>query len=178
MMQWIIALRKEIEVALISNKVNDAGAALGSNKPAKIDPLNVQLDERFLAKLHYDNPACVECGMKKPDWASLNLCVLICVECSGVHRSLGSHISKVRGLQLDKWTLNSLKLFCEIGNSNANDIWEYRMFEVISGSLTWNSSRDQREEMIRRKVVLFNILRPIVFRSPFPEHLNPIFVVR
>ncbi len=39
----------------------------------------------------------------EPEWASINLGILICLECSGVHRSLGTHISKVRSLTLDKW---------------------------------------------------------------------------
>lgn len=38
-----------------------------------------------------------------PEWASLNLGVLMCIECSGIHRNLGSHISKVRSLGLDDW---------------------------------------------------------------------------
>lgn len=38
-----------------------------------------------------------------PEWASLNLGILMCIECSGVHRNLGSHISKVRSLGLDDW---------------------------------------------------------------------------
>lgn len=38
-----------------------------------------------------------------PEWASINLGVLMCIECSGIHRNLGSHISKVRSLDLDEW---------------------------------------------------------------------------
>ena len=38
-----------------------------------------------------------------PDWASLNLGALVCIECSGVHRNLGTHISRVRSLDLDEW---------------------------------------------------------------------------
>lgn len=41
------------------------------------------------------NDACAECGSPEPDWASLNLGILVCIECSGVHRNLGVHISKV-----------------------------------------------------------------------------------
>ena len=38
-----------------------------------------------------------------PEWASINLGMLVCIECSGIHRNLGSHISKVRSLDLDEW---------------------------------------------------------------------------
>lgn len=42
------------------------------------------------------NDRCAECGAPEPDWASLNLGVLMCIECSGVHRNLGVHRSKVQ----------------------------------------------------------------------------------
>lgn len=41
------------------------------------------------------NDKCADCGAPEPDWASLNLGLLVCIECSGVHRNLGVHISKV-----------------------------------------------------------------------------------
>lgn len=41
------------------------------------------------------NDKCADCGKPEPDWASLNLGILVCIECSGVHRNLGVHISKV-----------------------------------------------------------------------------------
>ena len=47
------------------------------------------------------NGACADCGMVDPDWASLNLGVLMCIQCSGVHRQLGVHVSKVRSCTLD-----------------------------------------------------------------------------
>jgi Putative GTPase activating protein for Arf/PH domain len=42
-----------------------------------------------------ENLTCADCGKSKPDWVSLNLGILVCLECSGVHRSLGVHVSKV-----------------------------------------------------------------------------------
>ncbi|WOL03750.1 hypothetical protein Cni_G12470 [Canna indica] len=72
------------------------------------------------------NDACAECGAPEPDWASLNLGVLLCIECSGVHRNLGVHISKVRSLTLDvrAWEPSVINLFQSLGNSFANSIWE------------------------------------------------------
>ena len=48
-----------------------------------------------LAELRDRNPYCADCGTAEPEWASLNLCIMICIECSGIHRKLGTHVSKV-----------------------------------------------------------------------------------
>ncbi|XP_038999288.1 ADP-ribosylation factor GTPase-activating protein AGD1-like [Hibiscus syriacus] len=72
------------------------------------------------------NDKCADCGEPEPDWASLNLGLLICIECSGVHRNLGVHISKVRSLKLDVkvWEPSVLALFQSLGNFYVNSIWE------------------------------------------------------
>ncbi|KAK9044975.1 hypothetical protein V6N11_058865 [Hibiscus sabdariffa] len=72
------------------------------------------------------NDKCADCDAPEPDWASLNLGLLICIECSGVHRNLGVHISKVRSLTLDVkvWEPSVLALFQSLGNIYVNSIWE------------------------------------------------------
>ncbi|KAL5552590.1 hypothetical protein UlMin_039991 [Ulmus minor] len=72
------------------------------------------------------NDRCADCGAPEPDWASLNLGVLVCIECSGVHRNLGVHISKVRSLTLDVkvWESSVISLFQSLGNTFANSVWE------------------------------------------------------
>ncbi|XP_062172675.1 ADP-ribosylation factor GTPase-activating protein AGD4-like isoform X2 [Alnus glutinosa] len=72
------------------------------------------------------NDSCAECSTPEPDWASLNLGLLLCIECSGVHRNLGVHISKVRSLMLDVkvWEPTVLDLFQNLGNSFCNSVWE------------------------------------------------------
>ncbi|KAJ4842097.1 hypothetical protein Tsubulata_007942 [Turnera subulata] len=77
------------------------------------------------------NDRCAECGASGPDWASLNLGILLCIQCSGVHRNLGVHISKVRSLTLDVkvWEPTILDLFHALGNAYCNSIWEGLLLE-------------------------------------------------
>ncbi|CAI9278135.1 unnamed protein product [Lactuca saligna] len=72
------------------------------------------------------NDRCADCGASDPDWACLNLGVVVCIECSGVHRNLGVHISKVRSLTLDVkvWEPSVITLFQSLGNAFANSVWE------------------------------------------------------
>jgi Arf-GAP/coiled-coil/ANK repeat/PH domain-containing protein len=74
------------------------------------------------------NSACADCGMPRPDWASLNLGVLLCIQCSGIHRQLGVHVSKVRSVTLDvrAWEPSVMEFFKRWGNEEANKRWEKR----------------------------------------------------
>ncbi len=70
------------------------------------------------------SPKVSVCAHPDPDWASLNLGALICIECSGIHRNLGTHLSRVRSLDLDEWPLELIKVMSAIGNELANSVWE------------------------------------------------------
>ncbi|XP_047331932.1 ADP-ribosylation factor GTPase-activating protein AGD3-like [Impatiens glandulifera] len=88
---------------------------------------NTKIDKPVeLLKRVPGNDKCADCSATEPDWASLNLGVLICIECSGVHRNLGVHISKVRSLTLDVkvWEPSVINLFQALGNVFVNSIWE------------------------------------------------------
>uniref|UniRef100_A0A668AM61 Arf-GAP with coiled-coil, ANK repeat and PH domain-containing protein n=1 Tax=Myripristis murdjan TaxID=586833 RepID=A0A668AM61_9TELE len=76
------------------------------------------------------NACCCDCGQPDPRWASINLGITLCIQCSGIHRSLGVHFSKVRSLTLDTWEPELLKLMCELGNGVINQIYEARREEL------------------------------------------------
>ncbi|CAG9835661.1 unnamed protein product [Diabrotica balteata] len=77
------------------------------------------------------NNFCCDCRSPNPRWASINLGITLCIECSGVHRSLGVHYSKVRSLTLDDWEPEIIKVMVELGNSVINKIYEANMTDDV-----------------------------------------------
>ncbi|KAK4951713.1 hypothetical protein LTR10_009632 [Elasticomyces elasticus] len=98
------------------------------------------------------NKQCADCGSdNKVDWCSINLGVLLCIECSGIHRSLGTHISKVRSLTLDTsvFTADIIEILLLIGNRVSNMIWESKLDRFLKPSP--HSTREQRLHFITAK---------------------------
>ncbi|XP_061588469.1 arf-GAP with GTPase, ANK repeat and PH domain-containing protein 3 isoform X2 [Cololabis saira] len=95
------------------------------------------------------NSFCVDCDAPNPDWASLNLGALMCIECSGIHRNLGTHLSRVRSLDLDDWPVELSMVMTAIGNAMANSVWEGALEGYTKpGS---DSTREEKERWIRAK---------------------------
>lgn len=77
------------------------------------------------------NRFCADCKTSRnPRWASWNLGVFICIRCSGIHRSLGTHISRVKSVDLDSWTDEQTANMELWGNEKGNLYWESKLFEA------------------------------------------------
>ena len=96
------------------------------------------------------NPFCVDCGAAGPDWASTNLGTFICLQCSGVHRSFGTHISQVRSVRLDRWTKELVDGMERMGNTRSIEIWEHNV-PSNTARATSSSSRKEREAWMSQK---------------------------
>uniref|UniRef100_A0A4W5RTB2 Arf-GAP with coiled-coil, ANK repeat and PH domain-containing protein n=1 Tax=Hucho hucho TaxID=62062 RepID=A0A4W5RTB2_9TELE len=107
------------------------------------------------------NEYCCDCGQADPHWASINLGILLCIECSGIHRSLGVHCSKVRSLTLDSWEPELLKLMCELGNSVINHIYEGACEAQGLKKPGPSCSRQEKEAWIKSKYVEKKFLKKL-----------------
>ncbi|XP_075070419.1 arf-GAP with GTPase, ANK repeat and PH domain-containing protein 3 isoform X4 [Mixophyes fleayi] len=137
---WVQAIESQILASLQGCESTKNKTRLGSQS----DALAIQSIRSVRG-----NSMCVDCDTANPDWASLNLGALMCIECSGIHRNLGTHLSRVRSLDLDDWPVELTMVMMAIGNSLANIVWEH----CIEG---YNkpgpeSSREEKECWIRAK---------------------------
>jgi Arf-GAP with SH3 domain, ANK repeat and PH domain-containing protein len=108
------------------------------------------------------NAFCADCGSSsKVEWVSLNLAILLCIECGGIHRSLGTHVSKIRSLTLDiySFTNDIVELLLLVGNRISNMVWEARLDPAMKPDA--GSSREQRLKFITQKYVDREFVEPL-----------------
>ncbi|XP_075817026.1 arf-GAP with SH3 domain, ANK repeat and PH domain-containing protein 1 isoform X3 [Microtus pennsylvanicus] len=98
------------------------------------------------------NDICCDCGSSEPTWLSTNLGILTCIECSGIHREMGVHISRIQSLELDKLGTSELLLAKNVGNNSFNDIMEANL-PSPSPKPTPSSDMTVRKEYITAKYV-------------------------
>ena len=89
-----------------------------------------------------DNKKCSDCDTSNPTWASINIGCFLCLECSGIHRALGVHISKVRSTTLDTWQKSWVQHMGAIGNRKVNAYYESKL---PSGFVKPSNIKDKAE---------------------------------
>uniref|UniRef100_M4AWZ3 ArfGAP with GTPase domain, ankyrin repeat and PH domain 3 n=1 Tax=Xiphophorus maculatus TaxID=8083 RepID=M4AWZ3_XIPMA len=137
---WVQAIESQIFASLQSCESIKNKSRLGSQS----DAMAIQSIRNVRG-----NSFCVDCDAPNPDWASLNLGALMCIECSGIHRNLGTHLSRVRSLDLDDWPVELSMVMTAIGNTMANSVWEGCLEGYTKpGS---DSTREEKERWIRAK---------------------------
>uniref|UniRef100_A0A7N6A8T8 ArfGAP with GTPase domain, ankyrin repeat and PH domain 2 n=1 Tax=Anabas testudineus TaxID=64144 RepID=A0A7N6A8T8_ANATE len=165
---WVSAIESQILASLQSCESGRNKARRSSQSEA------VALQAIRNAK---GNSLCVDCEAPNPTWASLNLGALICIECSGIHRNLGTHLSRVRSLDLDDWPGELTQVLAAIGNHLANSIWE----SCTQGRTkpAPNATRSERESWIRAKYEQRAFVAPLqpALGTQMPEDSMPEWLV-
>ncbi|KAF8561508.1 hypothetical protein P879_07009 [Paragonimus westermani] len=103
------------------------------------------------------NDVCADCDRADPEWVSVNLGVLICLECCGAHRELGVHCSRTQSLLMDDLSTNQLLLPRFIGNRLFNEVFESSLVNGIKpkplDNTTDGSGMFQRRTFVKAKYV-------------------------
>uniref|UniRef100_A0A671E5Q2 Arf-GAP with GTPase, ANK repeat and PH domain-containing protein 1 n=1 Tax=Rhinolophus ferrumequinum TaxID=59479 RepID=A0A671E5Q2_RHIFE len=147
---WVQAIESQILASLQSCESSKNKSRLTSQSEA----MALQSIRNIRGNSH-----CVDCETQNPNWASLNLGALMCIECSGIHRNLGTHLSRVRSLDLDDWPIELIQVMSSIGNELANSVWEENSQGRTKPSL--DSTREEKERWIRAKYEQKLFLAPL-----------------
>ncbi|KAK3383238.1 hypothetical protein B0T24DRAFT_41203 [Lasiosphaeria ovina] len=148
------------------------GARPGTSRGSSFDE-NPDKLLQMLRDNDQGNGWCADCeSNNKVEWVSINLAIIVCIECSGIHRSLGTHISKVRSLTLDttSFTADIVELLLLVGNRVSNMVFEAKLDPTVKP--THQATREQRLRFITAKYVERAYVEPIsptLSRYPTPD---------
>lgn len=159
--EWVTAIENQILQTLQSVESSKGKLRLNST----VEAASIQSIRNRVP----GNGVCADCDDPNPDWASLNLGMLLCIECSGIHRNLGSHISKVRSLTLDEWPAGHLSVMLSVGNRLANSIWECDTKGRRKPGP--GSPRDEKEKWAFSKYMAKEFLATLDHGLHLPHHL-------
>ena len=157
MEEWISAITNAISGQISEfngdqndNKTNnETNNNLFDNK--KEEDALLEIKNKNLIKTLIENNKCADCGALNPTWLDINWLVLLCMDCSGIHRSLGVQVSKIRSLELDNINVDYIDLLFMIKQLEINQILEEKLNENKESKPKFNSSREEKEKFIINK---------------------------
>ncbi|EDV20296.1 uncharacterized protein TRIADDRAFT_61222 [Trichoplax adhaerens] len=156
MNHWIFAISECVASALrMSHENYMTVEGITSPDASDEESSKTQTVQNVVARLKAvtGNNVCADCGTKRVDWASINLGIVLCIECSGVHRSLGVHISKVRSVTLDRWDSRTVEFMESRGNSLVNSVYEAKLKESDTSKINYHCTDQERHDFIKMKYV-------------------------
>lgn len=160
MVSWVKAIQEcqarlmgdELSYSLDSGSGKKGSSGVGGKGEKKEDNEELKASrERLQQLLDLEwNRTCADCGGEDPIWLSLNLGVFMCIECSGVHRTMGTHISQVRSVTMDVLSDGELDFLQRTGNRVSNMFFEANMPRGV-GRPKPDADPLVREQFIRAK---------------------------
>ena len=170
---WAMVIQQACEGSILDTL--ETSATLKRTLSSRKQDVQLNNEEIIAIRDLPENNLCADCSATNPDWAVTNLGVFICLQCSGVHRSLGVQISKVRSVSLDRWEKSHTATMRQIGNSTGNTIWEHKMPPYRKKPTAQASTEERRfwivSKYVKRTFFDFSKLNdyPIVPQTiPFP----------
>ena len=172
--EWIREIQDGIMTALNSTEVDRRRSdVLGQSSKQELDSSSTTKPSKPCGNVverikNVDgNTICADCDCAQPGWASANIGVVICIECSGIHRGLGVQISKIKSLFLDKWDPLIVEFMESSGNTKLNKILEANL---TVPKITKLSSKTERLDYIVAKYVTKSFCEPE--KSVAPIHVE------
>uniref|UniRef100_A0A671YMM6 Arf-GAP with SH3 domain, ANK repeat and PH domain-containing protein 2-like n=2 Tax=Sparus aurata TaxID=8175 RepID=A0A671YMM6_SPAAU len=149
---WISVLSNSKQEAL--SVALDGGRRGGGGGESSVEDLTRAITDDIRRMPGNNN--CCDCGAPDPGWLSTNLGILTCIECSGIHREMGVHVSRIQSLSLDSLGTSDLLLARNVGNAGFNEILEANL---LSPSL----KPSQHSHMAERKDFILSKYQDIHF---------------
>lgn len=149
--RWVVALKQEItrvKKQMLSNEFPHEGE--GAANSASTEWLQRKLCVQAVCRLP-GNQECADCSSTEDvQWLS-NTGALVCIACSGVHRELGVHVSRIQSLVFDVISPVEFLVPLATGNSSVNRLFEHEEALCALWKPRSGCTRSDRQKFIQFK---------------------------